>query len=94
MSTGGQAFEITLLPEFNQGDRQIRSFAKYADKNLLASGWISGERAVLGKSIALEGRLGAGRVVMFGFRPQFRAQSQGTFKMLLNAIYLGSAKLL
>jgi hypothetical protein len=94
MSTGGQAFDITLLPEFNTGDRQIRSFAKYADKNLLASGWISGERAVLGKSIALESRVGNGRVVMFGFRPQFRAQSHGTFKMLLNAIYLGSAKTL
>ena len=83
---------ITLLPEFNQGERQVRSFAKYAEKNLLASGWISGERAVLGKSIAVESRLGAGRIVMFGFRPQFRAQSHGTFKMLLNAIYLGSAK--
>ncbi len=92
MSTGGQAFEITLLPEFNQGERQVRSFAKYAEKNLLASGWISGERAVLGKSIGVESRLGAGRIVMFGFRPQFRAQSHGTFKMLLNAIYLGSAK--
>ena len=54
MSTGGQAFEITLLPDFNQGDRQTRSFARYAEKNLLASGWISGEKAVLGKSIALE----------------------------------------
>lgn len=94
MSTGGQAFDITLMPEFNQGDRTTRSFAKYADKNLLASGWISGERAVLGKSIALESRVGQGRVVMFGFRPQFRAQSHGTFKMLLNAIYLGSAKTL
>ena len=94
MSTGGQAFEITLLPEFNHGDRAIRSFAKYAEKNLLASGWISGEKAVTGKSIAIESRMGAGRVVMFGFRPQFRAQSHGTFKMLLNAIYLGSAKTL
>ncbi len=92
MSTGGQAFEISLLPEFNQGDRAVKSFAKYADKNLLASGWISGERAVLGKSVAVESRLGQGRVVLFGFRPQFRAQSHGTFKMLLNAIYLGSAK--
>lgn len=94
MSTGGQAFEISLLPEFNQGDRLVRSFAKYADKNLLASGWISGERTVLGKSIAMESRMGKGRVVMFGFRSQFRGQSHATFKMLLNAIYLGSAKTL
>jgi hypothetical protein len=92
MSTGGQAFEITLLPEFDSGDRAVRVVAKYASSNLLASGWVSGERAVLGKKILLDVRHGKGRVVLFGFRPQFRAQSQGTFKLLLNAIYLGSAK--
>ncbi len=91
-STGGQAFEITLLPETNKGDHEIRSVARYAERNLLASGWVSGERAVLGKHILLDARHGKGRVVLFGFRVQFRGQSFGTFKLLLNAIYLGSAK--
>lgn len=91
MSTGGQAFEISVLPEFNKDEREVKTLARYATSNLLASGWISGERAVLGKPIAVESRLGKGRVVMFGFRPQFRGQSHGTYKMLLNAIYLGSA---
>ena len=91
MSTGGQAFDITVLPEFNQNDREVRSLAKYASTNLLASGWLAGERVVQGKSIAVESRLGKGRVVMFGFRPQFRGQSHGTYKMLLNAVYWGSA---
>lgn len=94
MSTGGQAFEITVLPEFNEGDREVRSLAKYASSQVLASGWIAGERVVAGKSIALESRLGQGRIVMFGFRPQFRGQSHGTYKMLLNAIYLGSASVM
>ena len=37
-------------------------------------------------------RYGKGRVVLFGFRPQFRGQSYGAFKFLLNAIYLASAQ--
>jgi hypothetical protein len=93
-SDGGQAFEITLLPEFNKGEREIRAVARYASSNLLASGWVSGERAVLGRSLLLEARHGRGRVVLFGFPPQFRGQPFGTFKFLLNAIYLGSAQAL
>lgn len=84
MSTGGQAFEIDRAG-------QTKSVAKYADKNLLASGWASGEQAVLGKTILTESKLGKGKVVMYGFRPQFRGQTYGTFKLLLNAIYLASA---
>jgi hypothetical protein len=29
---------------------------------------------------------------VFGFRPQYRGQSFGTFKFVLNSLYLGSAK--
>jgi hypothetical protein len=91
-SSGGQAYDITLLPEYNKGEREVRSVAKYASKDLLASGWISGERAVLGKHIMIDARHGKGHVILFGFRPQFRGQSFGTFKFLLNAIYLASAR--
>jgi hypothetical protein len=66
--------------------------ARYASSNLLASGWLSGERVVAGKPILVEARHGKGRVVLFGFRPQFRAQSSGAFKLLLNAIYLSAAQ--
>ena len=93
-SQGGHAWDIGLLEEYNQGDRQIRSVARYATKDLLASGWVSGERAVLGKHLLLEARHGQGRVVLFGFPPQFRGQPFGTFKLLLNAIYLASARAL
>ncbi len=86
-TTGGQAWDISLLDKFNVGDREVRSVARYADSALLASGWISGERAVLGKHILLEARHGKGRVILFGFHPQFRAQTAGTFKFILNAIY-------
>ncbi len=90
-SSGGQADDITLLPEYNRGEREVRSVARYASKNLLASGWISGEKAVLDKHILVDARYGKGHVILFGFRPQFRGQAFGTFKFPLNAIHLGSA---
>ncbi len=89
---GGAAFDITLLAANNKGEREIRSVARYAEANLLASGWVSGEKAVLGKHIVLDAGYGKGRVILFGFPPQFRGQTFGTFKLLLNAIYLASAK--
>ena len=91
-STGGQAFEVTLLGDYNKGEREARTVVNYAKQNLLASGWLSGERAATGRPAMVEARLGQGRVVLFGFRPQFRAQTFGTFKLLLNAIYLSSSK--
>jgi hypothetical protein len=93
-TTGGQAWDINLLPQFNKEDREIKTVARYATSSLLASGWLSGERVVSGKPVLIEARHGQGRVVLFGFRPQFRGQTFGTFKFLLNAIYLGSAKAL
>ena len=86
-SSGGAAFEIGREPE-----AEVHTVARFASRDLLASGWVSGEKAVLGKAALVEARLGKGRVVLFGFRPQFRAQPYGTFKFLLNAVYLGSAR--
>ena len=92
MTTGGQAFESTLLKEANTGNREVKVIARYASKDLLASGWLSGERLVLGKPIAVEARMGKGSVLLYGFRPQFRGQPYGTFKLVLNALYLASAE--
>src|SRR5581483_7818004 len=94
LSTGGEAFDITLAPEFNRGDREVRVAARFADRDLLASGWISGEKNVLGKPALVDVRFGQGRVVLFAFRPQFRGQPFGTFKFLLNAVYLASARVM
>lgn len=93
-TTGGQAFDIALDAEANKGEREVRSIAKYASKDLLASGYLQGERVVAGKDLMLEARHGQGKVILYGFRPQFRGQSFGTFKLVLNALYLASAKTL
>jgi hypothetical protein len=47
---------------------------------------------VTGKHVLIEAHHGRGRVILFGFRPQFRGQAFGTFKLLLNAICPASAR--
>jgi hypothetical protein len=76
------AFEITD-PE------RARSIARYAESNPLRSGWLLGPQYIAGKSALVDASLGKGRVVLFGFRTQHRAQTWGTFKLLFNSIMLG-----
>jgi hypothetical protein len=53
---------------------------------LLMSGYLSGAASIAGRTALALAPLGRGDVVLFGFRPQHRAQSVGTFKLLFNAL--------
>jgi len=69
--------------------RVIARYPARAD-DILLSGYLQGADAIAGKAAAVELAAGKGRVIMFGFRPQYRGQSYGTFKMLFNALLLGA----
>jgi len=67
--------------------------ASYASNDILMSGWAMGEdRYLKNKSAMLHVPHGSGDIVLFGFRPQFRGQPRGTYKLIFNAIYLGANK--
>ena len=85
-----QPIYFAQTPVFDVNGSAV-SVADFPEFNPLMSGWIFGDEKIRGKSALVDAPLGDGRVILFGFRPQHRAQPHTTFKILFNAIYYGVA---
>jgi hypothetical protein len=77
---GSPAFEVTDAAN-------AKVIARYPEaENPLLSGWILGDKLIRGKAALVEAKLGKGRVILFGFRPQYRAQTLATLPLVFNAV--------
>ena len=80
-------FEVVDDPNATVPASNVRVIASYsADKDPLLSGWLLGGDLIKGKAALVEVKMGKGRVILFGFRPQYRAQSLATYSLFFNAL--------
>ena len=83
-SRGRPVFQ-TSVPKFDMDRRVIGS---YPEKDILISGYASGEEKMGNKAAMIWMKKGKGQFVLYGFSPQFRGSTQASFKLLFNAILL------
>ncbi len=91
--TAGLSPDIVVMfergPAFDtKADFKGKVLARYPrERSPLASGFLAGPDRIEGKAAAIEADYGKGRVILFGFKPQWRAQSHAAYKFLFNAFY-------
>jgi hypothetical protein len=75
----------TSVPIFDMDRRVIGT---YPEKKILMSGYAAEEEKMGNKAAMIWMKKGRGQFVLLGFNPQFRASTQGSYKLLFNSILL------
>ena len=69
-------------------DFKGKVLARYAkERSPLMSGYLAGPDRLQGQAAAVEADYGKGRVILLGFKPQWRGQSHAAYKFIFNALY-------
>jgi glutamine amidotransferase-like uncharacterized protein len=80
-------FEVVNDPKSSVPASNVRIIGWYSrNKDPLLSGWVLGGERIKGKAALVEVTIGKGRIILFGFRPQYRAQSLATYPLFFNSI--------
>jgi len=76
--------------------QEVTVAVRYPNEGIQASGWLRGEEHLAGRAASVEVRYlplhegeETGSLVLLGIRPQHRAQTHATFKLLFNALVNG-----
>jgi hypothetical protein len=77
-----QVYEIVSTAR----NQEVETIVTFPERDLLQSGWLLGESLIAKKATMVAVRHGRGQVILIGFRPQHRAQTHGTFKLVFNAL--------
>lgn len=67
--------------------QKVSVVARYPNSGAKASGWLRGEDLMLGRAAVVAVEMNPGKLVLFGIRPQHRAQAHATLPLLFNALY-------
>ena len=81
----GEPVFRTRVPKFDMDRRVI---GKFPEKNILLSGYCEKQEKAADQTALVWFKKNKGQLVLFGFAPQFRASTDGTFKLLFNSILL------
>jgi len=76
---------LSVNDRFNAHNCKV--IVKYTGENVLESGLLTGEKLIANQGVLIKVNKGKGEVYLYGFSPQWRAQTSGTFKLLYNMMY-------
>lgn len=69
-------------------DMDRRVLGAYAQSGLVVSGYAEKQELLQGRPVMVWMQKGRGQVVVFGFNPQFRANTRASFKLVFNGLLL------
>ena len=81
----------TALPGMEM-ERWVLAAYPESARDVLLSGWIRGEERLARQAAAVAVTYGKGKIVLLGFRPQHRAQTNVTYPFVFNALYWSTAR--